>query len=246
MAEGGIIPITKRCSRCQRVLPASEFGRHKATPTGLRAYCKACHSLTERARRDVHADALREADRCRRAANLEARLEQERRAHSRRRARPDYLAEVRLRETARLMAEHQVKPPAECRVCGNIFKAPFGRQSGIRTCSDECRRALRRSRVAKKHSKRRAQKKGAPAGGVDPYLVFERDGWRYHMCRKITSKKKRGSTHPMAPELDHILPLSKGGAHAYDNVACACRACNMRKGTKPLGQMLMFADVVAA
>jgi 5-methylcytosine-specific restriction endonuclease McrA len=34
--------------------------------------------------------------------------------------------------------------------------------------------------------------------------------------------------------------LSLGGKHTYLNTQCACRACNIRKGAKPLGQLLMF------
>jgi len=34
------------------------------------------------------------------------------------------------------------------------------------------------------------------------------------------------------PELDHIVPLSKGGAHAVDNFQLLCRSCNSSKGNR--------------
>lgn len=34
---------------------------------------------------------------------------------------------------------------------------------------------------------------------------------------------------PAYPTLDHIVPLSKGGAHASTNTALACMACNRKK-----------------
>lgn len=32
--------------------------------------------------------------------------------------------------------------------------------------------------------------------------------------------------------LDHVIPRSRGGQTTWDNVATACRACNMRKGDR--------------
>lgn len=34
--------------------------------------------------------------------------------------------------------------------------------------------------------------------------------------------------------LDHVIPLSRGGRHAYNNVQMLCRLCNQRKGAKVL------------
>ncbi len=36
----------------------------------------------------------------------------------------------------------------------------------------------------------------------------------------------------LAPSLDHIIPLSKGGTHIHENVQLAHRICNIRKGNK--------------
>lgn len=35
-----------------------------------------------------------------------------------------------------------------------------------------------------------------------------------------------------APTVDHVIPLSRGGAHAVANTVGACFSCNSRKGTK--------------
>ena len=32
--------------------------------------------------------------------------------------------------------------------------------------------------------------------------------------------------------IDHIIPISRGGKHELDNLAFACRKCNLRKGNK--------------
>jgi 5-methylcytosine-specific restriction endonuclease McrA len=45
----------------------------------------------------------------------------------------------------------------------------------------------------------------------------------------------------MAPstELDHVVPISGGGANSIDNIVSACRRCNAQKGAKSLLQFLL-------
>jgi 5-methylcytosine-specific restriction endonuclease McrA len=37
---------------------------------------------------------------------------------------------------------------------------------------------------------------------------------------------------PNSPELDHIIPLAKGGDHTKSNVQCVCASCNRKKGAR--------------
>jgi 5-methylcytosine-specific restriction endonuclease McrA len=85
------------------------------------------------------------------------------------------------------------------------------------------------------------QLRGATVELVDPIKVFERDGWRCQLCMRKTPARLRGSYDPRAPELDHIVPISKGGAHSYINTQCACRECNGKKLDRPLGQLRLIA-----
>jgi 5-methylcytosine-specific restriction endonuclease McrA len=52
---------------------------------------------------------------------------------------------------------------------------------------------------------------------VNRRTVFARDSHRCQYC---------GSA---AESIDHVLPRSRGGTHAWDNVVAACRRCNTRK-----------------
>lgn len=47
--------------------------------------------------------------------------------------------------------------------------------------------------------------------------VFARDHWMCQYC---------GGT---AENVDHVVPRSRGGQHAWENVVAACRRCNSRK-----------------
>lgn len=57
---------------------------------------------------------------------------------------------------------------------------------------------------------------------IDPHVVFERDKGVCGICLK--------PVEPSSPwEIDHIMPISKGGVHAYANVQLSHRTCNRRK-----------------
>ncbi|WP_369913890.1 HNH endonuclease [Xanthomonas sp. NCPPB 3005] len=65
--------------------------------------------------------------------------------------------------------------------------------------------------------------------------MFEAEGWCCYLCGCDTPRELMGSAEPNAPELEHVIPLSKGGTHTRDNVRCACRACNLNKGANMPG-----------
>lgn len=69
------------------------------------------------------------------------------------------------------------------------------------------------------------------------FKVFDRDGWKCHICGTKTPKKNRGTYKDDAPELEHIISLADGGSHTWGNVACACRKCNISKGARSYGQL---------
>lgn len=87
--------------------------------------------------------------------------------------------------------------------------------------------------------KRKAKQRAVTVETVDPIKVFDRDGWRCQLCGVKTPKAKRGTYQPTAPELDHIVPIGKGGEHSYRNTQCACRQCNAAKSDTPRGQLLL-------
>jgi 5-methylcytosine-specific restriction endonuclease McrA len=131
-----------------------------------------------------------------------------------------------------------------CSMCGDRFAPAYGdkRRDG---CGEACLRALRANRRRTQKARRRARKRGVHAETVDPFRVFRRDGWRCRLCGVKTPRKLRGTTHDCAPELDHVIPLSKGGPHSYDNVQTACRRCNGVKGDAVAGQVSLFAAQAA-
>lgn len=145
---------------------------------------------------------------------------------------------VQARELSRRhsMLKHD-SSPRSCQECGLMFSPTYGVK--LRAyCSEACgrRSSKRAARLVGK-----ARKRAATVEPVNPTRVFERDGWKCHLCGGLTARERRGTYHPKAPELDHIVPLSKGGEHSYRNTACAHRKCNADKSDTVMGQPSLLA-----
>ena len=110
-----------------------------------------------------------------------------------------------------------------CRECGEEYNPQMEHQV---YCSSLCNKRNTRRRDKLKRSPRLRSVKNE---AVDPIAVFDRDGWTCQCCGTDTPRDLRGTYELNAPELDHIYPLSKGGAHTYNNTQCLCRGCNNTK-----------------
>jgi hypothetical protein len=71
--------------------------------------------------------------------------------------------------------------------------------------------------------RRRAERlKKAPRAPIDREAIFERDGWLCGICGERVARRQA--------TLDHIVPISLGGAHEPSNVRLAHSLCNSRRG----------------
>ena len=119
-----------------------------------------------------------------------------------------------------------------CPVCGESFETYKSRQL---TCSKEC--SVKKREQDRNHRNTsfgaRCKYFGAVFDSkVTASLVIERDQAVCQICGKQCNKedKRWGNFGPDYPTVDHIVPLSKGGAHAWSNVQCVCAMCNSKKG----------------
>jgi 5-methylcytosine-specific restriction endonuclease McrA len=117
----------------------------------------------------------------------------------------------------------------DCVVCGKEFWTDKHRH---KVCSSACRVANEKAQKRIDRSRYRARKHRAPSERIDPIQIMERDNWICRKCGRGTPQRLRGTTDWLAPEIDHIKPLSRGGSHVFDNVQLLCRRCNSEKSDK--------------
>ncbi len=140
-----------------------------------------------------------------------------------------------------------------CATCGRAFdpRSDHGPDSNV--CGEGC--AAERDRVARREYyrqsmktpkgrerirsaeyRRRARKRDAFVEDVSRDEVMRRGRWECHLCGEKIPKSAKWP-EPMFGTVDHVLPLSQGGAHSYANCKPAHLKCNCSKGAKPIGQL---------
>lgn len=148
-------------------------------------------------------------------------------------------AAVRRRREARRrldLAAEGVVGSASPWVCGTCAECGEGfvRKNGASPyCSKRCSAKEARRR-------RRARKRDAFVARVSRREVFERDRWMCGICGKATRRQAK-VPHDLAPVIDHIIPLNKGGTHEPKNVQCAHFLCNsIKRDNAAHDQLLLF------
>lgn len=146
-------------------------------------------------------------------------------------ARQAYLKEVEAKkEKTREEARSQRAKEKEARkisgiycVCGEPFETFNPAQ---KTCSKKCSR---------KHSYARKDKRIPKEQMIDKDITLEalyrRDSGVCYLCgKKCDWNDKAGNVvGPLYPSIDHVVPVSKGGFHSWDNVLLAHFECNVTK-----------------
>jgi len=112
-----------------------------------------------------------------------------------------------------------------CAVCGEMFITLNKKQ---KTCSKEC---------GKRYNYARKQRRVAKDKLIDKDITLEalyrRDSGVCYLCGGMCDWNDRDAEHNKCgatyPSIDHVIPLAKGGTHAWDNVRLAHLGCNMAK-----------------
>lgn len=126
----------------------------------------------------------------------------------------------------RYRATYRAKNPIpEGRVCPHCGD-PVNRQRDAVYCSDRCMYAARNA------TRKASWKVGGRQERVSRAYIVARDKSRCHLCGKACRDEEI--------HLDHLIPLSRGGTHAPENLRVACAKCNLEKGARARGEQLLL------
>lgn len=101
------------------------------------------------------------------------------------------------------------------RYSGRIARRRYGRSANER----EARRRRERAR----------ERIVGTTGEFHWLVIGQRDGWICGICRQQVDQGLR-VPDLLAPTVDHVVPVSRGGIHRLDNVQLAHFICNAEKG----------------
>ena len=132
--------------------------------------------------------------------------------------------------------------PVKVKTCRDCKAVIPKNQQRCEPCRDEATRVVRRRQRKKAHkdknARQRARKYGVPYEPIRSADVYTRDAWRCQLCGKLVNVKAHYLDDD-APTIDHVIPMSLGGGHLWDNVQCAHRRCNSVKGAAIVVQPLL-------
>jgi 5-methylcytosine-specific restriction endonuclease McrA len=120
-----------------------------------------------------------------------------------------------------------------CKICGSLFYKKTSRQE---YCSDPCRsKAIQQNSKYNQGSDDRLNRENIVDRDISLEKLYERDKGICQICGGkcdfndyVIKDNGVFIAGNLYPSKDHIIPLSMGGKHSWDNVRLAHRGCNTK------------------
>lgn len=235
--------IRKRCTKCKKTKLIKEFPKDISTKDGLCSWCKACISIRNKQYcqnnkektaiynkqyGQINKERIAKRKRQYQQSNKEKIVIYQKQYHQ------ENKGEITIR-VKQYYQDNKEKITIRTKQHYQEHKEEIAEQKKLYRQTEKGKNADRRG-----VDKRRALKYGNIYEVFDSKEIFERDSYICQLCGKKTRPDYKNVYHPLYPNLDHIVPLSKGGAHTRLNTQCSCRQCNIEKHNKIIGQLRMF------
>lgn len=223
----------KLCTKCKKSKPLTEFNKNKNTPDGYQYHCRACM------REAYHKNGERNRAQMRKRAKEERDVRNE---YRRRPERKEKIAEYTRENWDSIYS--RVKEYREANKEELSVKAHIYYSENKDYINERQKKYVKKNPEKRKEiDKRRYQRlvSGRIEGEEIPSIeaIRDRDGDLCYYCKEPVVFLDKG---PKAAEIDHKVPLFRGGADAMFNVVLACSTCNKEKHTKTEQEFLSFKE----
>ncbi len=215
----------KTCIRCERSLPVSEFHVRKAAKDGLNPYCRSCTAASAAAFRAANPEWFK-------AYYAKNKEKSKAKAAAWYAANPERMKAYRAANKERAKAATASWNAANSewvRVRNAAWRA--ANKDRVRATNAAWAKANAEKR-ADGCQQRRVRIKGGVVEKIDRRAIYDRDNGECHLCGKHVPEKEM--------ELDHLIPVSRGGDHVALNLRVSCRSCNRRRGAGRLPAQLII------
>jgi 5-methylcytosine-specific restriction endonuclease McrA len=228
----------KKCSVCSAEKALDNFHRNKNSKDGHVNRCKECVSAYKSGWYKANSESVKASAKKYRKENRDRIRETEKRWVEK---NADRVRENK-RNWHKKNSEHVVSKVREW-VSANPERAQENGRRWAKDNPDKIRESRRRwkasnqDKVSAAVSRRRAAKQNALVDADISILgLRKRDGDQCAYCDNSLIFGKTNGYEPLKATIDHVLPLSLGGEHSWDNVVLACSACNSSKGNRLLSE----------
>lgn len=227
--------ILKKCSKCGEIRSITDFHKRPDRLSGVKSRCKFCLSEYNKTYSYINKEDITKRKRKYVRCNSDKIAEYNKKYY-------------RDHEAERLLYTKNHKEARAKKYQDNKEKISKWqkkyRQENKEAIAEQdkkyCQTKAGKATSRKRSHKRRALKSSVGYENFNPNEVLERDGYRCQLCGKKT-RPDYNCFHSLYPNLDHIVPLNKGGAHTKKNTQCLCHLCNIIKYDTGKGdQLRMF------
>jgi hypothetical protein len=213
---------TAVCTICNIEKNREDFRIDLKKINGLLSNCKECRGISSKERYKRNPEKKKEHRRKKYRENIDRENEYNREYRANNKEKRKEYAKRKYKENPQAVVEAFTKWKAE---------NPERHKETQKKYKEEWRKnnpELYKQNALKNYHIRLARKKNVDVDDISVQDIIRRDGIKCYICEKVTNPDA-AQHDPLKTELEHVIPLCRGGGHTWENLKISCFRCNRLK-----------------